>query len=685
MSEALRKLAAAAGLVPEWRDFRGATRTVADATLCAVLKTLGLTCDTTAQIEESLARLARERDVELPPLLVARAGERLSVPKELARPGTAVRLLAEDASAIDLVVEEAGGLRVPPDVAPGYYRADVLRDVTVAIAPPRAWSLDALGGDGRCWGMAVQLYGLRRNGDGGAGDYSALAQSAAAAGRAGADALCISPVHALFDADPSHFSPYAPSSRLFYNTWHVDPSALLGAGPYRELVAELGMAEDLARLERAELIDWPAVVPMRLALLRALFRGWREHRSASDALADELAAFRRAGGEPLESHAGFSALHARQLARGGPWHWREWPAPLRDAQGPGVRRAARELADEVDFHVFAQWLAARGLGAAQRAARDAGMRVGIVHDLAVGTHDGGSHAWSRPEDLLVGLSVGAPPDELNLAGQSWGLTSFSPRALRQHGYAPFLAMLRAALRHAGGVRIDHVLGLNRLWLVPQGAAPTEGAYLRYPLDDLLALTVLESHRHRALLIGEDLGTVPPGFRERLDAAGLLGLRVLWFERAHGLYTDPTTWTHAAAATTSTHDLPTVRGWWSGRDLDWQEQLGLAGPAPREQRRQERRALWAAFEYAGVAPAGVPAEDDATAAVDAAVRHVARAASQLALVPLEDLAGQVEQPNLPGTLDEHPNWRRRYAAPTDELLAQPAAAARVDTLRRARPR
>ena len=685
MAEALRRLAQAAGLAPDWRDFRGVTHAVAPGTLCAVLKTLGLPCDTDAQVAESLARVTREHDVEPPALLVARAGATVSLPAAAARPGATLRLLGEDGTARDLAVATGGAIVLPPDLAPGYYRAELSRPLTLAVAPARAWSLAALGGDGRCWGIAVQLYGLRRPGDGGAGDYTALAQSATAAGRAGADALCISPVHALFDADPAHFSPYAPSSRLFYNTWHADPAAVLGAAPCRELVAELGLADELARLERLELIDWPAVARTRGALLRALFQGWRNHEGARHALMGELAAFRRAGGEPLESHARFNALHARQLEHGGAWHWREWPAPLRDAQGPGVRAAARELAADVDFHVFAQWLAARGLAEAQRAARAAGMRLGLVNDLAVGTHDGGSHAWSHPEDLLVGLSVGAPPDELNLAGQSWGLTSFSPRALRKHGYAPFIAMLRAALRHAGGLRIDHVLGLNRLWLVPRGARPTEGAYLSYPLDDLLALCALESHRHRALLIGEDLGTVPPGLREQLEATGLLGLRVLWFERDHGLYTDPTTWTQAAVATTSTHDVPTVQGWWSGRDLAWRERLGLGHPAQREQRRQERRALWSAFEHAGVAAGAVPADDDAAPAGDAAVQHVARARSQLALVPLEDLAGQAEQPNLPGTVDEHPNWRRRYAAPAAELLTQAPAAARVATLRRARPR
>ena len=684
MSEALQQLARAAGLAPDWQDYRGEHRQVAPETLCAVLKTLGLECDTEAHVAASLARVAHERDDALPPLAVARAGA--TVPLHgAARAGQRLELVAEDGSARALSAADDGALALPADLTPGYHRLALGdAELVLAVPPARACTLAELGPRGRAWAVAVQVYGLRRRGDGGAGDYTALARCAQAAGAAGADALCISPVHASFDADPEHFSPYAPSNRLLYSTRHVDPAAALGQTALHRLLRELGLGAELARLEALPLIDWPAVARARGALLRAAFARWRE--SASHSQRRELASFRQAGGEVLESHARFEVLHARMLAGGGPWHWRDWPADLRDPRSMAVRRAADTASGDVEYHVFAQWLAERGLAAAHKAARDAGMRIGLINDLAVGTHDGGSQAWSHREDLLVGLSVGAPPDELNADGQSWGLTSFSPRALRAHGYAPFIAMLRAALRHAGGLRIDHVLGLNRLWLVPHGARPAEGAYLRYPLDDLLGLVTLESWRHRALMIGEDLGTVPAGFRERLDADGLFGLRVLWFEREHGLYVDPGRWPAHAVATTTTHDLPTVRGWWSGRDLDWQARLGRPErvvSGQRHQREQERRALWAAFGHAGVASG--PPPDDGDAVVDAAVKHVARARSELAVVPLEDLAGELEQPNLPGTIDEHPNWRRRYAAPAEELLAAPATAARVDSLRRARPR
>jgi 4-alpha-glucanotransferase len=328
------------------------------------------------------------------------------------------------------------------------------------------------------------------------------------------------------------------------------------------------------------------------------------------------------------------------------------------------------------------------LADAQKAGRDAGMHVGLIADLAVGTDGSGSHAWSRQQDILMGVAVGAPPDLINTSGQNWGLTSFSPRALRQHGFLPFLETLRATLRHAGGARIDHVLGLQRLWLVPEGARAKEGAYLRYPVEDMLRLITLESLRHRAIIIGEDLGTVPEGFQQRLAEAGVMGMRVLWFERDHGFFVDPSRWSARAMATTSTHDLATVAGWWSGRDIDWRVHLqqGAGGgdeDAQRAQRAQDRRSLWAAFEHAQVAQGRVPAAEQPTAVVDAAIRFVARTPAPLAIVPIEDLLGLTEQPNLPGTTNEHPNWRRRLPGPVDTLLQAPAPAARMADLREER--
>jgi 4-alpha-glucanotransferase len=318
------------------------------------------------------------------------------------------------------------------------------------------------------------------------------------------------------------------------------------------------------------------------------------------------------------------------------------------------------------------------------------MAIGLVGDLAVGTDRGGSHCWSRQHDMLIGVSIGAPPDYINAVGQNWGLTSFSPRALQLHGYAPFLEMLRAQLRHLGGLRIDHVLGLGRLWLVPDGASATEGAYLHYPIDDLFKLIALESWRHRSIIIGEDMGTVPEGFRDRLADVGILGMRVLWFERDWGLFVDPSRWPSGAVAMTTTHDLPTVAGWWSGRDIEWRHELDLFGPhtdQAREiaERAEDRSKLWDAFRHAGVAQGPAPSADDTAAVATAAAAFIGLTPSPLALLPMEDALGLAEQPNIPGTIDEHPNWRRRLPDEADALLSTPEVSERLqamDTQRKA---
>ena len=290
----------------------------------------------------------------------------------------------------------------------------------------------------------------------------------------------------------------------------------------------------------------------------------------------------------------------------------------------------------------------------------------------------------QADDLLVDLNVGAPPDIFNPAGQNWGLTGFSPRGLTTSGFAAFLATLRAAMRHAGGVRIDHAMSLKRLWVIPKGASPADGAYLTYPFDDLLRLVKLKSARHRAVVVGEDLGTVPPGFQNKLDHAGIAGMRVLWFERNAAKFTSPTRWSSHAVATTSTHDLPAVAGWWRGADIETRERLQILGPnsdnqAQQHQRQADRTQLWKAFRSAGVADAAMPASSDTAPVVDAAVKFIAATPSPLVILPLEDALGLTEQPNLPGSIDEHPNWRRRYRPAADQIFNDQDVAARAQSL------
>jgi 4-alpha-glucanotransferase len=498
-----------------------------------------------------------------------------------------------------------------------------------------------------------------------------------------ADALALSPMHALFAADPTHFSPYSPSNRMFYNPLHADAATLFGdervARARREAAAR-GDAPEASRL-----IDWPRASRIKMAMFGRLFEEFCAGElsgSQANSLADDFRQFRIKAGVPLARHALFEVLHDTQLcADAGAWNWQDWPPEWRDPSSRSVRDFAASHERELLFHIFLQWLADRSFAAAQKQVVDAGMRVGLIADLAVGMHTGGSATWSEQKDVLVGLQIGAPPDLFNPAGQNWGLTTFSPRALVTGGYAPFIATLRACMRHAGGIRIDHAMGLMRLWVTPTGAKASEGAYLTYPLDDLLRLIALESARHRTVLIGEDLGTVPSGFRQHLYSAGIYGMSVLWFERRGRSFRRPRLWPAEAAAMTSTHDLPSVAGWWRGHDIDVRAQCGLVADRKHEcaVRDEDRNALWRVFRAEKIASGDPPSPAQGAQAADAAVKFIATTPSRLTLLPLEDALALEEQPNLPGTIEQQPNWRRRYDRAAAELLDQPEISVRLKPL------
>jgi 4-alpha-glucanotransferase len=657
--DALRGLAAMAGIELQWRDVFGRQHDTSIDAMRAILTALGLPCGGDADIAASRAVLEQEAAAP-PPLAVVEAG--MPWPQMLGQPPDG-RLWLEGGAVDDV------GTHAPQET--GYHRIESARgEQVVAVTPRQAFRPDWQGR--RPWGLALQLYAARRTGDGGIGDFTSLGDVAECAGRQGADAIAISPVHAQFAADPAHYSPYAPSSRIFLNIFHIDAEGLCREAG---VVLEGDEIWQLAELENAPLVNWQAAGRLRVALLRRAFDRLRP-RLAEDVSADSFAAYWRQRGADLHRHALFEALHGHFTAmHGAPRSWRDWPTAYR---GPDLAEAAAHGEahfGDVAFHAFLQWQAERGLAQAQARARRAGMRVGLVTDIAVGIDPAGSHCWSEPDLFLPGLSIGAPPDVINPLGQDWGLASFSPRALTRRGYAPFLAMLRSAMRHAGGVRIDHVLGLRRLWLVPRDGGARNGAYLRLPEADLMQLVALESSRQRAIVVGEDLGTVPEGFRDSLRARRIAGTRVLWFEREGQRFLSPHEYEPDALAMTSTHDLATVAGWWTGQDIDWRARLDLLGEGIQRssvdaERETDRRLLWEAFCHAGVArgdqpPAGVPEP-----VVDAAAAWLGRTASDLALLPVEDALGLIEQPNLPGTTDQHPNWRRRLPANFADLVAGP---------------
>ncbi|HEY8605490.1 MAG TPA: 4-alpha-glucanotransferase [Noviherbaspirillum sp.] len=693
----LFQLADAAGLMRDWTSFNGEPRQVAPDALRTILDALGLPSATAQDCDHSLAQLAAlEGGAAMPPLVTGLAGQALQLKLPASLADTAYSIEREDGGRIDgrFPADPAAGATLPAIDAPGYHLLRTAQgDTRLAVAPPGCFGVtDALaaGRDtdaqaARVWGLGVQLYSLRRPGDGGFGDYTALQQLVRTAAGHGAAAVAISPVHAMFSADVHRFSPYGPSSRLFLNVLHVDPAAVLGQQALAEAMAEEGddVAAKLASLEQLALIDWPAAAALRLKLLRRLYGKFLQQGDRSD-----FEAFRAREGSALRDHACFEAIHAWRLAQGEDGDWRHWPEGLRDPRGAQVERFARDYADDVGFHEFLQWQAARGLGGAQQAARDAGMPIGLIADLAVGADSSGSQAWSRQAEIINGLSVGAPPDQLNTRGQSWGIGAFSPQAMKARGFGAYLEMLRATFAHGGGARIDHVLGLARLWLVPHGASPEEGAYLRYPLDDLLRLIALESWRHRAIVIGEDLGTVPKGFDTTLAQAGLLGIRLLHFQQDGHRFFKPSEYPVSAIATTTTHDLPTFAGWWEGRDIDWRARLNLLEPGQtgadaHDGRAQERRKLWQALDAEGLVQGPMPPPAADQAPIEAALAFVAATPAPLAVLPVEDALGLAEQPNLPGTIDEHPNWRRRLPQPVGDLLDAPAVRARLAVMNKQR--
>ncbi|RRU23902.1 4-alpha-glucanotransferase [Stenotrophomonas sp. 278] len=504
----------------------------------------------------------------------------------------------------------AGSWRAPS--SPGYWRWEQggLQQA-VAVAPLRAW-YPAQNGHARDWGLAAQVYSLRHAGDGGIGDSAGALDWVRRLGAQGGSALALSPIHAAMPIRSGH-SPYSPSDRLALEALHAAPLQVLPEAAAAVRGADPSLDEALAAHERAERIDWPAAAAAKQAWIDRL-PDWLQHHD--------------------------------------PVSWRQICADIvADDPSPEERQAA-----------FGRWLARTGWQRVQQQARTAQLRIGLIADLAVGFDPEGAEARRNTNAVLQGLELGAPPDAFNPLGQSWGITGYAPQALVAQGYAPFIALLRAVMADRGGIRIDHILGLNRLWVVPRGAGAAQGAYLRYPFQDLINLLVLESWRHGCIVIGEDLGVVPPGIRDTLAGRGILGIDVLAFSRDTQGFWPPSRWRSTAVAMSSTHDLPPVAGWLAGRDLDWHAQLGWSDATAAHALRDER-ARQAAELHALARTEGIGSDDPHSDAL----ALTALASAPLALLPLEDALGLSEQPNLPGTVHEHPNWQQRLPTVDDPGL------------------
>ncbi len=693
----LRHIADLVGIATRHVDALGVIHEPDEETLSRLIAAFGLPVDP-KEAEDALADEGRAAPFGLAPVhIVAQEAPaqalRLRLPSETGSVEWHCRF--EDGKEC-AGKSEGAELFLPAQLPLGYHRLAIsgagagggaTAEIGLVVAPDSCHLPDALQPGARSWGLTAQLYGLRSARDWGIGDFSDLATLCREAGKLGAAAIGINPLHALFAAEPRHFSPYSPSSRAWLDYLYIDVTQIPGFA--EDPVAQSLMpAAAVLAARGAELVDYAAVAALKRPVLEALYQRFRaRERGRGSALGAAFRAFRREGGEALAAFATFEALHEHFTGAGGPFSWHAWPAALRDPHSAAVAKFARAHAERVEFFQFLQWQADQQLGAAAATGRASGLGIGLYRDLAVGVNPNGAEAWADRELVVPGAAIGAPPDVLSRAGQNWGLAPINPLALRRRGFAPVIAALRANMRHAGILRVDHVMSLQRLYWVPSGAPATRGAYVNYPFRDLLRLVALESRRQRCAVIGEDLGTVPEGFRETMQQASVLSYRVFVFERrGDGSFIPPGDYPPLAAASAATHDLATLKGFWLGRDIAWRHRLGLypdmaAEAGEAEDRRRDRHLLLEALGREGLlAPErfgaflsgdGEPAYTEELG--EAILAYLARARSRLTLVQIEDVAGEGEQANLPGTTEAHPNWRRRLSLRLEDLFAGPEMA------------
>ncbi|HEX2216052.1 MAG TPA: 4-alpha-glucanotransferase [Xanthobacteraceae bacterium] len=654
--QGLAARAAELGIETEYVDARGVRRAVPKIALDRLVAALQLPDSKAGKsVRTFVWRQGRTRSLEVGEILNAGEWRLLSAKKQ-----------AAEASVAD------GWLTLSGDVPVGVYglapaagtktKKTTKVVANLIVAPETAYQLEDVAQD-RIWVLAVQLYGVRSHRNWGHGDFTDLKQLVRLAARAGAAGIGLNPLHALFDDRPDDASPYAPNSRLFLNPLYIDAEAI---AEFPGLEA-CGLGREIERLRASELVDYAAVAAAKAVALRAAYDRFRA--GADPQRQAEFAAFRRERGEALMRFAAFEVLRRKFLQV-----WWEWPREWRRPSGAAVERLRAEAGEEMGFYEFLQWIADRQLAACQQEARALGLPIGLYIDLAVGVEPGGADAWSAQQSMVQQVEVGAPPDMLNTAGQAWGLAAFNPTALEAAAFAPFGELLAAAMRHAGAIRLDHVLGLNRLYLIPFGCNPQDGAYVRYPLEALLAMVALESAERRCLVIGEDLGTVPENLRGILADWGIWSYLVMLFERREDAAFKPAPeYRRNALVTFSTHDLPTFSGWRGGHDLAVKRNIGID---PGESDEDRARAHWLVGE--ALSHSGISRDREWLYAD--ILRFLARTPSRLLVVAVEDLLAVTDQPNIPGTRDEHPNWRRRLPVALEQLAQHEGLRAAAAVLR-----
>ncbi len=715
MSDAsLDALADAAGIEARYWDIQGRLHERSPDTARHMLRALGIPAASDADIAASLVRLTEDAWREtLPPVIVA---------KETGPIGVALRLAASTAArslrwSIDL---EAGGrvggefrlydLHVEatknvdgstialyrlelPQQPLGYHRLRVTVTGEAAadliVAPARCHLPHKH--NARFLGISSQLYAVRSDKNWGIGDFSDLSALVRWSGACGAGLVGVNPLHALFLDVPESASPYSPSSRLFLNPLYLDVTAIADfteSEAARGLANSSAVAQALDAARRSRFVSYAGVAAAKMAVLEELHRHFRAtHAQAGDQRGRAFLHFVGGGGAGLNRFATFQAL----CESFGSHDWMRWPDGSNDPNSVTVARFTRDREDRVAFYQYLQWQCEVQLAAIAASAKMQQMPLGLYRDLAVSVDVSSSDHWANQEWFLRDMRVGAPPDPFNENGQEWGVIPPNPLRLRSAGYAHFIALLRANMRHAGALRVDHVMGWQRLFVIPAGASPVDGAYLRFPFDELLSIAALESERNKCILIGEDLGTVPEGFRERMADTNVLSCRVLYFEQSHGRFRQPAEFPELAAVSATTHDLATLRGYWTGDDIALKTSLGIFKSAEeadraRRERERDKQQLVEALATEGLLASGFePAAKAPWSAEIANAVHIylARTPALLLTVQLDDLTGEQQQPNLPGTASEYPNWRRRLDRRLEDIAADPVIAEHLKAIAQAR--
>ncbi|MDA0737356.1 MAG: 4-alpha-glucanotransferase [Nitrospirae bacterium] len=578
------------------------------------------------------------------------------------------------------------GLTVPQNLPLGYYRLTVTAswssqsakgECLVIVAPKQCYVPEE---PHRSWGVTAQLYGLSSRRNWGIGDFTDLSMLAEWAGsRLGASTIGINPLHALPEKT---ISPYSPSSRLFFSPMYLDVEAIpeyRNSPKIQEQVNSQAFQDRLQALRDCRLVDYAAVRSVKFPILEALYVAFCQHHASTGSERDlAFENFIQLQGVALHRFSIFQVLQEQYSQAG----WQEWPLEFQNASSSAVEAFAKQHQERVRFYQYVQWQCAEQLSALNTTSRQAGLSLGLYHDLAVGIDSHGADAWMFQEQLAKGVSIGAPPDSFNLSGQNWGLQPPIPSGLRSQGYRFLRETFHHNMQYGGMLRVDHALGLFRLYWIPEGKSGSEGAYVRYPTDELLAILALESVRQRVMVVAEDLGTVTPQIRRKFAQAGLLSYRLLMFEKPHGKgYRTPKRFPEQALASVNTHDLPTLRGFWLGRDIETKEQIGLYPSVShiaqdRVSRTQDRQALLEALNKQRLLPKGIPSRAEEIPELSdelcqATYAYLARTPCRVVATSLEDLLGEVDTPNVPGAPEgAYPVWQRKLSRPFEEWQHDP---------------